>query len=66
VQQPNGRLTLEVRDDGRGFDTDARRGLGLAGLADRLDIVGGSLVVDSAAGRGTTLRIDIPLEPAND
>jgi glucose-6-phosphate-specific signal transduction histidine kinase len=66
LQQPDGRLTLEVRDDGRGFDTDAGRGLGLTGLADRLDIVGGSLAVESAAGRGTTLRIDIPLGPADD
>jgi signal transduction histidine kinase len=62
LRQPNGRLTLEVRDDGRGFDADAGRGLGLTGLVDRLDIVGGSLTVHSATGCGTTLRIDIPLE----
>jgi len=65
LQQPNGRLTLEVSDDGRGFDAEAGRGLGLAGLADRLDIVGGSFVVESTTGCGTTLRIDIPLEPAD-
>ena len=65
LQRPDGRLRLEVRDDGRGFDAEAGRGLGLAGLADRLDIVGGSLVVESAAGRGTTLRMDIPLGPAD-
>ena len=65
LQQPDGRLTLEVRDDGRGFDADAGRGLGLTGLADRLDTVGGSLAVESAAGRGTRLRIDIPLGPVN-
>lgn len=65
LQRPDGRLRLEVRDDGRGFDADAGRGLGLAGLEDRLDIVGGSLVVDSAAGRGTTLRMDIPLGSAD-
>jgi signal transduction histidine kinase len=65
LQRPNGRLTLEVSDDGRGFDAEAGRGLGLAGLADRLDIVGGSFVVESAAGCGTTLRIDIPLGPAD-
>jgi len=66
LRQPNGRLTLEVRDDGRGFDAEAGRGLGLTGLADRLDIVGGSFVVESAAGCGTTLRINIPLEQAAD
>jgi signal transduction histidine kinase len=61
LDQPDGRLRLEVRDDGRGFDAEAGRGLGLASLADRLDIVGGCLVIDSTAGRGTTLRMDIPL-----
>ena len=66
LQQPDGRLTLEVRDDGRGFDAGAPRGLGLTGLADRLDIVGGSLVVESAAGRGTALKMDIPVRSAND
>jgi signal transduction histidine kinase len=65
LQQPDGRLTLEVRDDGRGFDAEAPRGLGLTGLADRLDIVGGSLVVESAAGQGTALRMDIPVRSAN-
>jgi signal transduction histidine kinase len=65
LQQPDGRLMLEVRDDGRGFDANAGRGLGLAGLADRLDIVGGSLAVESAVGCGTTLRIDIPMGSAN-
>jgi signal transduction histidine kinase len=65
LQRPNGRLRLEVRDDGRGFDAEAGRGLGLAGLADRLDIVGGALVVDSVVGRGTTLRMDIPLGQAD-
>lgn len=61
LSQPDGRLSLVVRDDGCGFDPGARRGLGLTGLADRLDIVGGSLVVESGAGQGTTLRMEIPL-----
>ena len=66
LARPDGRLTLEVRDDGRGFDAGAARGLGLTGLADRLDIVGGTLVVDSRSGKGTTVRMDIPLGPADE
>jgi len=66
LARPDGRLTLEVRDDGRGFDAGAARGLGLTGLADRLDIVGGTLVVDSRTGRGTTVRMDIPLGRADE
>jgi signal transduction histidine kinase len=61
MSQPNGRLTVEIRDDGRGFDPASPRGLGLAGLADRIAIVDGTLRVDSAPGRGTALRADIPL-----
>jgi signal transduction histidine kinase len=65
LRQPDGWLMLEVHDDGRGFDAQAGRGLGLAGLADRMKIVGGSLAVYSAIGRGTTLRMGIPLGSAN-
>ncbi len=39
LAQPSGRLVVEVRDDGRGFDPAAARGLGLSGLADRMSIV---------------------------
>jgi signal transduction histidine kinase len=61
LQQPDHQLVVEVRDDGCGFDPADPRGLGLAGLVDRMDIVGGDLRVDSAAGKGTTLRAQIPL-----
>jgi signal transduction histidine kinase len=60
TQQP-GQLSVEVSDDGRGFDPGTARGLGLAGLADRMAIVGGALRVDSRPGHGTTLRADLPL-----
>jgi signal transduction histidine kinase len=61
LAQPNGRLVVEVRDDGRGFDPAAPRGLGLSGLADRMSVVHGALAVTSAPGAGTTLRGEIPL-----
>ncbi|GIH92928.1 histidine kinase [Planobispora siamensis] len=60
------RLVLAVRDDGRGFDPAASRGLGLTGLADRLDIAGGTLRVHSAEGRGTELCMEIPLPRLED
>jgi signal transduction histidine kinase len=59
--QPDGHLTVEVRDDGCGFDPMAARGLGLAGLTDRISIVHGALRIDSQPGRGTTLHAEIPL-----
>ncbi len=61
LAQPACELSVEVSDDGRGFDPGAARGLGLAGLTDRLAIVHGALRVDSRPGRGTTVRADIPL-----
>jgi signal transduction histidine kinase len=61
LAQPDGHLTVEVRDDGRGFDPAAARGLGLAGLADRVSIVNGALRISSKPGAGTTLHAEIPL-----
>jgi signal transduction histidine kinase len=61
LAQPDGHLTVEVRDDGCGFDPLAARGLGLAGLTDRISIVHGALRIDSQPGRGTTLHAEIPL-----
>ncbi len=49
-------LEVEVCDDGIGFDvTGVRAGTGLAGLADRLQALDGSLVVESHPGHGTRL-----------
>jgi signal transduction histidine kinase len=61
-------VTLEVRDDGRGFPCPAelgaliRRGhFGLAGAQERMGLVGGSLELTSDVGRGTRLRASAPL-----
>jgi signal transduction histidine kinase len=52
--------TLEVRDDGRGFDPRDARGFGLKGMRDRVTQVGGRLTVDSAPGTGTVLTVEVP------
>jgi signal transduction histidine kinase len=66
LSQQDGRLGLVIRDDGCGFDLGRPRGLGLAGLSDRLDTVGGSLTITSGAGLGTSVCVHIPVggEPA--
>lgn len=59
------RIRLTISDDGRGFDPTAPTDrLGLAGMRERLDLVGGSLEATSAIGGGTTLVADIPLRHA--
>jgi len=56
----NGSLLLSIRDDGIG-GADPARGSGLAGLADRVEALGGSIQVRSAAGAGTHITVDLPL-----
>jgi signal transduction histidine kinase len=53
-------LVVEVADDGIG-GADPAKGTGLHGLADRIEMLGGRLEVDSPAGVGTTVRAVIPL-----
>jgi signal transduction histidine kinase len=59
VRHQNGRLLLEVGDDGVG-GADVGRGTGLRGLADRLDAIEGRLYIESEPGRGTTVRATMP------
>jgi signal transduction histidine kinase len=62
-----GTVTVEVRDDGVGFDTATApdrpgdRGHGLSAGRERLGALGGSLTLDSAPGRGTLARATLPL-----
>lgn len=67
-----GVLHLGISDDGCGFDPNAtdsvgaRRHLGLAGLQERSEIVGGRFEVQSAPGKGTVVRALLPLDPISD
>jgi two-component system, NarL family, sensor histidine kinase UhpB len=61
-------LTLEVNDDGVGFDQAALqagqpRGLGLAGMRERLALIGGELAIESEPGAGTRLYARARLSP---
>jgi signal transduction histidine kinase len=55
----NGRLRIEVTDDGRG-GADVGRGTGLQGLEDRVAALGGSMQIVSPIGGGTTIAVDLP------
>jgi signal transduction histidine kinase len=62
VRTENNRVTVKVTDNGRGFsrgDIDKEKNLGLAGMRERLESVGGSLVIDSTPGEGTCITIEI-------
>lgn len=58
------RMRLTIEDDGRGFDGGAEPGpghLGLAGMRERLALVGGELTIETAMTKGTTVYADVPL-----
>jgi signal transduction histidine kinase len=56
-------LTVEVSDDGVGLPDRGPKGVGLTSMKDRAEEVGGSLEMDSGTGRGTTIRVELPLDP---
>ena len=59
ISRSNGAATVSVTDDGVG-GADPARGSGLRGLAARVEALNGHLDVDSAPGRGTRIRAEIP------
>lgn len=55
--------TLQVSDDGRGFDVATARGSGhgLGNLSERAERIGGAVQIESSPGKGTTVRLHIPV-----
>jgi signal transduction histidine kinase len=57
---------MKIKDDGKSFDMKrvmlarGNKRLGLLGMRERLEMVGGSLAVESAPGKGTTIIAQIP------
>jgi signal transduction histidine kinase len=56
-----GRITMMIRDDGRGFRTPRPQGLGLIGMQERAESLGGVLSIRSGPGQGTTIEVALPL-----
>jgi signal transduction histidine kinase len=59
VFESDGRVHLKVNDDGRGA-SELQGGFGLTGIRERAAQLGGSVVYDTAPGRGFTLTMDLP------
>ena len=62
------RLLIEIEDDGQGFDpksvelpSETGRGLGLLGMRERVEILGGKMSLDSAPGEGAHITLEIPI-----
>jgi len=68
LRRDDGSICLGIDDDGRGFDVAKITGqalrlrrMGLLGIQERAELVGGEVTLDSVPGRGTRLRVLIPL-----
>lgn len=69
LQTADGRVRLSIVDDGIGFDSALvmrgdTAGIGLRSISDRVERDGGVLSVESSAGKGTVLKVEIPVEGA--
>jgi signal transduction histidine kinase len=63
LRRKGGTLVLTMRDDGRGFNADAKspNSMGLLGMEERLSLIGGHLAIDSSAGKGTSIVVTLPV-----
>ncbi len=65
------KILLIIRDDGRGFNLQEvladkkREGYGLIGIRERIQLLNGKLVINTAPGQGTVINISMPLEEEN-
>jgi two-component system, NarL family, sensor kinase len=62
VVSQNSRLHIEVLDDGVGIGPAPRTGVGLNSMHERTDELGGALVIESVAPRGTRVAASLPLD----
>jgi len=68
ITAAGGTVTFVVEDDGRGFDAadgpSDGSGFGLHSMCERMELIGGTLLIDSASGRGTRVVAELPNVPA--
>jgi signal transduction histidine kinase len=58
------KITVTVRDNGRGFTRTGTKGLGLIGMQERVDGLGGTLRIHSSPGKGAVVEASLPLPQA--
>ena len=69
IKQKNGGIHMEIKDNGCGFAVDGQSSarqhnrLGMLGMRERAEMIGGSFSVVSAPGGPTTIRVEIPAQP---
>jgi len=69
LRADEGNLILEVKDNGQGFDQEliqAKGGMGLTNMGERVEKIGGELTIQSEPGAGTMVRVIAPLKSPKD
>jgi two-component system sensor histidine kinase UhpB len=62
AKRPQGVLRLTVGDDGNGIDPSTSKGFGLTTMTERVKSLGGSCVIESEPRKGTTIRVELPVQ----
>lgn len=67
LEEVDNSVSLSISDNGCGFDVPAvmqssESGVGLLGIRERVELIGGALQIDSAPGQGTRLRVDVDVK----
>ena len=61
----NSLFSMQIRDDGKGFDmNNSSKGIGLKNMKERAQHINGEFCLNSGVGKGTSVRLSIPLEKA--
>jgi signal transduction histidine kinase len=63
LSRRNGRLVAVVEDDGIGFmptSPDVGEHIGLFGMRERIEMLGGAFTIETAPGKGTTVKVEVP------
>ncbi len=66
IEEHNGVIRMEIKDDGKGFEMNGSSPakkcarLGLLGMRERVEMIGGTFCVESAPGKNTAVRVEIP------
>ncbi|HUM45425.1 MAG TPA: two-component regulator propeller domain-containing protein [Chitinophagales bacterium] len=62
LSREHGKMIMTIKDDGKGFEVEKlRSGNGLVNMQDRAKSIGGTLQIFSAVGKGTTIRLEMPV-----
>jgi signal transduction histidine kinase len=65
IVQNSDKITVEIADDGHGFDPARQRGMGILGMEERVRRLGGTFTIESAPGKGATVKAELPLHKAD-